>query len=123
MQPIQDKPFRFQNMEIWQRASDLSCEIDDVADELEQLRRYKYAEQLRSAGLSISNNIAERSGCDTTPEFRRFLGYARRSAFETASMLLKFDRCRLLETEVAQRLIVELHEVCRRIVGFSRSLG
>jgi four helix bundle protein len=118
-----EKLFRFEDMDVWQRASDLSFEIDGAADELERQRRYKYAEQLRSAGLSISNNIAEGSGCNSNAEFCKFLGYARRSAFESASMLLMFERRRLLQSEFVRKLTLELHEVCRMIVGFSRSLG
>ncbi|TSA10144.1 MAG: four helix bundle protein [Deltaproteobacteria bacterium] len=30
---------------------------------------------MRGAGLSIVNNVAEGAGCDTKPEFKRFLGY------------------------------------------------
>lgn len=48
--------FRFENLEIWKR----SIEIDDILFELseraEKKRYYRYAEQLRAASMSISNN-------------------------------------------------------------------
>ena len=65
--------FRFQNLEIWQRASDLAISLDEASDQLDERRKYRFAEQLRAAGLSIPNNIAEGSGSNTTPDFRRFL--------------------------------------------------
>jgi four helix bundle protein len=71
-----DKLFRFQDLEVWQLAADLAIKLDDVADELEEKRRYRYAEQLRSAAISISNNIAEGSGSSSKIDFRKFLNYA-----------------------------------------------
>ena len=41
--------FRFESLEVWQRAAALSLKLFEFADELEQRRRYKFAEQFRSA--------------------------------------------------------------------------
>lgn len=48
--------WRFEDLEIWQMASDLAVKFHKVAEELDQRRLFKYAEQLRAAGLSLSNN-------------------------------------------------------------------
>lgn len=61
--------FRFEGMAIrpparrgllsrGQKACDVGEALCDVADELEGKRLYRFAEQLRGAALSISNNIA-----------------------------------------------------------------
>jgi four helix bundle protein len=73
------KLFRFEDLEVWRRAADLALTVGTVADQLEKMHRYRYryAEQLRAAGLSISNNIAEGSGSTSANEFRVFLNYAR----------------------------------------------
>lgn len=114
--------FRFEDLEVWQRAADLAIHLDDIAVLLEQQRRYRYAEQLRSAGLSISNNIAEGSGSSSSSEFRRFLDYARRSAFECANMLLVFQRANIYSTDQSPILLGELNEVSRMITALARSL-
>ena len=49
--------FRFQDLEIWQLAIEIADELFDIADDLEKRKLYRFAEQLRSAGMSISNNI------------------------------------------------------------------
>jgi four helix bundle protein len=54
--------FRFQDMEIWKMAIDIADRLFDISDELEEKHLYRFAEQLRGAGMSISNNIAEGSG-------------------------------------------------------------
>jgi four helix bundle protein len=88
-------------LEVWQLAAELALRLDDVADELEKIRRYRYAEQLRSAAISISNNIAEGSGSNSRLDFRKFLNDARRSAFECANMLLVFSRQQQVTTKTS----------------------
>lgn len=50
--------FRFEDLEIWQLAVELAVLFHRVAGRLDERRLYRYAEQLRSAGLSLSNNVA-----------------------------------------------------------------
>jgi four helix bundle protein len=83
--------FRFEDLEIWQLGKELSVHFHKVADNLEQRKLYRYAEQIRAAGLSVPNNIAEGSGSPHSKEFQQFLNIARRSVFENASMLLVFE--------------------------------
>ena len=79
--------FRFEDLEIWQLAKALAVKFHKLADALDKRRLYRYAEQLRAAGLSLTNNIAEGSGSIHVQEFRQFLNFSRRSLFEDASML------------------------------------
>jgi four helix bundle protein len=117
-----DKLFRFEDLEVWQRAADLAIRLGAVADGLDERRKYRFAEQLRSAALSISNNIAEGSGSHSTNEFRQFLNIARRSVFECANMLLIFQRQDLMPHDNTRPLLAELNEVSRMITGLIRSL-
>jgi four helix bundle protein len=48
--------FRFQDLKIWQLAIEIANELFDVADEMEQRKLYRFADQLRGAGMSMSNN-------------------------------------------------------------------
>jgi four helix bundle protein len=113
--------FRFEDLEVWQLAADLAIQLDNVADELEEMRRYRYAEQLRSAAMSISNYIAEGSGSNSKIDFRKFLNYAHRSAFECANMLLVFQRKEVLSSRHPQ-ILADLNRVSRMITGLSKSL-
>lgn len=54
--------FRFQDLEVWKKAI-------GIADKLEKKRLSKFAEQVRAAGLSMSNNISEGSGSFSDKEF------------------------------------------------------
>src|SRR5205807_7460112 len=114
--------WRFQDLEIWQLACELAAKFHRLAEDLDQRRLYRYADQLRGAGLSLSNNIAEGAGSIHKQEFIQFLNIARRSLFEDASMLLVFERLDLLdETEIDQSLW-DCDTLSRGITNFSRSL-
>jgi four helix bundle protein len=114
--------FRFQGLEIWQKAADLAYDVDVLTVELEAFHRYRYSEQLRAAAMSIANNIAEGSGSSSSLDFKRFLNYARKSAFETASMLLILPRRNLLPLNKCQPLVERLDSLCAKITTFSSRL-
>jgi four helix bundle protein len=71
--------FRFQNLEIWKRSIEIADKLLDIADEMDARKLYRLSDQLRGAGLSISNNIAEGSGSASKKEFAQFLNFAKRS--------------------------------------------
>jgi four helix bundle protein len=114
--------FRFQDLEIWQLAIQIADELFDVADELEKKRLYRFAEQLRAAGMSMSNNIAEGSGSSSNKEFKQFLNIARRSTFENANILILLHKRRLITDESLERFLDQLDHLCRKITNFQGSM-
>ena len=115
--------FRFEDLEIWQLAKTLSVCFHKVTDRLEQRKLYRYAEQIRAAGLSVPNNIAEGSGSLHSEEFEQFLNIARRSVFENASMLLVFEATELMAREHIDELLWQCDELSRKITNYIRSRG
>jgi four helix bundle protein len=114
--------WRFEDLEIWNRAAELAVKFHRIADRLDTRRLYRYAEQLRAAGLSLSNNIVEGSGSTHKQEFIQFLNITRRSLFEDASMLLIFERLGLLESAQVDELPWDCDEASRKITNLSRAL-
>ncbi len=84
--------FRFQDLEIWKEAIEIGMILFYIADRLERGKLFRFAEQLRSAGMSMSNNIAEGSGSTSKAEFQHFLNIARRSTFENANILIVLNK-------------------------------
>lgn len=113
--------FRFQDLQIWQRAADMAVVLDELSDNLDAHRKYRFAEQLRAAALSISNNIAEGSGSNSKADFRKFLYIARKSLFECASMLLVFQRRNLIASDVTL-IFNDLDTLSRMIVSIAEKL-
>jgi len=115
--------FRFETLEVWKKSIITLDKLLDIAEELADKNLFRFAEQLRGAGLSIPNNIAEATGCNTKKESIVFLSYARRSAFEVVSMLVVFVRRKYINQETKEQLAIEVEELCKMISGFSKSLS
>ena len=119
---MNEEGFRFQSMEIWRRAADMSMPLFDLAEALDNRKYYRFAEQLRAATLSITNNIAEGSGSDSDDDFSNFLKFARRSVFEVANMLMLFARKGYLGRSEVDSLLPELQEQSKMLIAFRRTL-
>jgi len=116
------KLFRFQDLDIWKKAIEIGDKLLYIADDLEKKRLYRFAEQIRGAGLSMSNNISEGSGSFSKKEFAQFLNIARRSTFENANMLIVFERRGLISNKIRDDLLDDLEQECKMVTGFIRSL-
>lgn len=114
--------FRFQNLVIWKMVIEIANKLLDIADELEKKHLYRFAEQLRAAGMSMSNNIAEGSGSSSDKEFASFLNYARRSIFENANILILLHMRNLTTEKIKNELLEELDHLCRQITNFQKTL-
>ena len=114
--------FRFEDLEIWQLAIEIADKLFDIADKLEKEKFFRFAEQLRGAAMSISNNIAEGSGSDFNREFAQFLNIARRSAFENANILRILYRRKLISEGELNLISKNLDHLCRKITNFKRTL-
>jgi four helix bundle protein len=114
--------FRFQDLKIWQLSIEIADQLFDIADELEKKRLYRFAEQLRGAGMSMSNNISEGSGSTSKKEFIQFLNIARRSTFENANILIILRMRDLITEESLHTLLDDLDRLCRQITNFQKTL-
>lgn len=114
--------FRFQELQIWQEAIELTDELLDVADEVEELRKFKFAEQLRGAVMSISNNISEGSGSFSNKDFANFLNMSRRSTFEVVNILTIFQRRNYIDVSFYEQQTIKLDQLSRKITNFRKSL-
>ena len=120
--PINMEYFRFENMDIWKQAIEISDRLFDYADVAEQKRCFRFAEQLRAASMSISNNIAEGSGSFSDKEFASFLNISRRSLFECVNILHIFHRRNIISTEEKMVMKQKLLILSKKITNFRKSL-
>ena len=114
--------FRFQDLEIWQLSIEIANKLFDIADDLESKKFFRFAEQLRAAGMSVSNNIAEGSGSDSKKDFANFLNMAKRSTFENANIVIILEKRNLIDTETELSLLEALDKLSRKITNFKKSL-
>ena len=114
--------FRFEKLDIWKESMDLSDILFDIADKADSKKLYKFAEQLRAATMSISNNIAEGSGSFSDKEFSNFLNISRRSVFECANILYIFERRKIIEQEERKLMYQKLLILSKKITNLRKSL-
>ncbi len=79
--------FKFEKLQIWQLAIELSHEIHNLTRAFPKEELFILTSQIKRAADSISLNIAEGSTGQSNPEQKKFLGYAQRSAIEVVSCL------------------------------------
>ena len=84
--------FRFENLEIWKLAIEYGEKIHILIQKFPKSEIFGLSADLNRAGISVSSNIAEGSGSESNREFKRFLGIARKSIFETISQLIIAQR-------------------------------
>ncbi len=116
------RKFRFEDLEIWKLGVEIGDTLFDIADALEAKKLFRFAEQLRGASLSISNNIAEGSGSTSNREFDQFLNYARRSVYECANIIIIVQRRGHITEDMKITIFNKLDELSRRITSFRKVL-
>ena len=114
--------FRFEQLDIWNEANQVSDLLFDYADQSDEKRLYKFAEQLRSAAMSISNNIAEGSGSFSDKEFANYLNISSRSIFECANILHIYQRRKIITAGQREKVYPDLIRLSKKITNFRKTL-
>lgn len=114
--------FRFEQLDIWKEAIQISDILFDFADKAEKKKFFWFAEQLRAAAMSISNNIAEGSGSFSDKEFASFLNISRRSIFECANIIHIFLRRKIINIEEKKLIYDQLILLSKKITNFRKVL-
>jgi four helix bundle protein len=91
---------RFEDIEAWQLARELSRKVYTLTKKAKFARDFGLKGQIQDAAGSSMHNIAEGFDSETNPEFVRFLRYAKRSCTEVQSELyVALDQQYITNTE------------------------
>lgn len=80
---------RFEDVEGWQMARDVSKRIYQLADSTPLAKDFSLKDQMLRSSGSIMDNIAEGFDAGSNREFIRFLQYSKRSCSELQSQLYR----------------------------------
>lgn len=78
---------KFEDLIAWQEARVLVKMVYKMTSDGPLAKDFGMRDQIQRASVSVMANIAEGFDCESTAEFARFLGIARRSAVEVQSLL------------------------------------
>jgi len=115
--------FRFQNLEIWQEAVQIALIFFDLADDLEQKKLFRFADQCRGVGMGMTNNIAESTGSNMIGEQTQLLRYSKRECFEAANILIVLELKSLITSSFRESIFNRLDILSRRIQMYSDSIS
>lgn len=114
--------FRFEELDMWKEGIRITKPLLLIANNLENKHLYRFAEQLRAAVMSITNNIAEGSASFSNKEFAQFLNISRRSLFECFNILVILNDSNIIEDDILIKQKEELDHLSRKITNFRKTL-
>lgn len=114
--------FRFEKLQVWQRAVALADMIYELTEHFPKDERFGLTNQMRRAAISISSNIAEGCSRSSDIEFARFIEIAYGSLMEVMSQAFVAERRGFLGKEQLAQLKSETGEVARMLSGLRESL-
>lgn len=109
----------FEEMQVWKDAEDLAV---FVYEDMRKVKDYSFADQIKRALVSISNNIAERADRTTSIEFARFLDIAKGSTGEVRSMYRLAPRLNFISVEISNQRCEVCRSISRQLGGFAKHL-
>ena len=107
---------KFEDLIAWQEARILTKTIYKLTTEGPFAKDFGLRDQIQRASVSVMANVAEGFDCESTAEFARFLGFARRSAVEVQSLLYA-----ALDAEYINQDVFKAHyeqaKKCKALIG------
>ena|ERR1700733_2684019 len=115
--------FKFENLQVWQKALDLSDEVNILAKEnFPKDELFILTSQIKRAADSVVLNIAEGCTGQTNAVFKNFLGYSLRSAIEVVACLFIAKRRKIIDESSFRRLYDEYESLTKMLTALRNSL-
>ncbi|HVN56848.1 MAG TPA: four helix bundle protein [Bacteroidales bacterium] len=115
--------FKFENLNIWQKAMDFAEDIHELSKKLPDEEFYNLSSQIRRAAGSVALNISEGSIGQSNAEFKRFINMAIRSLAEVVTCLHKASRRNYVSNEKFMDLYDKAFNLMNMQNGFKKKLN
>ncbi|WP_413668527.1 four helix bundle protein [Mucilaginibacter sp. Mucisp86] len=114
--------FRFEDLQIWQKAMDLDEQINQLTKTFPKEEIYILTSQIKRAADSVVLNIAEGSTGQSKAVFKVFLGYSLRSAIEVVSCLFIAKRRNYIAEENFKDLYTDYEVLVKMITALKNAI-
>ena len=115
--------FDFERLTVYQKALDLMSSLFAITRSLPREYQYSLADQLRRAGLSILNNLAEGSGKISKKEKAQFYKTSLNSARECVPMLTILMKERQMTPEAHRTIRQDVIHIANMLGRLVASVG
>jgi len=115
--------FRFENLEIWKLACEFCDKLHLITKRFPKSELFALTSDLNRAGISIPANIAEGAGSESANEFKRYLGIAVKSLFESVSHLFIAKKRDYIKDAEFKSLYADAELLVKKIKSFIKTLS
>lgn len=115
--------FKFEKLQIWQKAMDFGEEVFSISAKFPKDEIYNLISQVRRAVDSIALNIAEGSISQSNPEWKKFLGYSIRSLAEVVTCLHKAKRRNYIDQQQFETLYADSFHLMNMMLSFKSKIN
>jgi four helix bundle protein len=112
----------FTQMPVWRTAHELSLEIFQITFALPKYEDYGLTSQIRRSANSVSANIAEGYGRQTSKDKTHFYIIAKGSAYETQNHLCYGHKVGYFKKEIVVDLFNKYEDLIKSINKLNKSL-
>lgn len=113
---------RFRKWQVYTDSQSLFSEITGIVSTLPRQFQNSLGDQISRSSLSITLNIAEGSGKNSTKELNRFLDISIGSGYETLACADALFRNKLVSQEEYTNLEGKIMSICSQLGGFKKKL-
>ena len=113
----------YKDLNIWKRSIGLVEEIYIITKNFPKEEMYGLISQLRRSAVSIPSNIAEGFTRLHNKEYRQFLYIFLGSCAELNTQIIISSRLSYLSTEKAERILNEIDEISKMIMGLIKKIN
>ncbi|MFZ5908013.1 MAG: four helix bundle protein [Nitrospirota bacterium] len=111
--------FKFERLIAWQQSIELFEEIAEIADAIPNSYQSSVSDQIRRSCLSISANIAEATGRESSKERKYYFNVAKGSFYETVSLLHIIKSRQHINDHIFSSLYRKCDEIAKMLYGLS----
>jgi four helix bundle protein len=110
----------YRELDVWKKARALAVHVYRRTEEFPQREWYGLVQQMRRAAVSITCNIAEAHGRETSRERIRFLTIARGSLLEVETQAFIAGDLEYLNTRQTEIVVEATNELARQLNALIR---
>ncbi|SKC00965.1 MULTISPECIES: four helix bundle protein [Soonwooa] len=113
----------FEEFPVYQKSLDLVQKIFEYVKNDSFKNEFEFVNQIKRAGISVANNIAEGSEYNSNRQFIRFLKISKGSCGEVRNMIFISKKVGLDDENIGDEILVLSKEVSSNLSNFIKYLS
>ena len=113
---------QFKNLIVWKKSLMLAGKVYELTEKLPSKEKFGLTTQINRAVISISSNIAEGAGRNSSREFNYFLSIANGSSYELETQLLLCTELNYFQNEEIEETSNLIQEIQKMIYSLQSKL-